>query len=263
MTVHLTSVDAPGLEDFRDVRDAARRQGGHFLAEGLLLLEMLVAHRARHRIRAVLVSERMAERAAALLVAAPGVTLHVAPGALLERIVGFPMHRGVLASADRPAPREPATLLARARVVVVLEGLVNHDNVGGIFRTAAALGADAILLDPTTCDPLYRKALRVSMGAVLALPWARVPSAAAALRELSAADFTTVALSPGGDSDLRQVPPPERLALALGTEGPGLSPAALSACSTRAAIPMRPGIDSLNAATAAAVALWALVRPRP
>ena len=263
MIVRVDAEDDPRLEDFRDVRDAARHAGGHFLAEGLLLLEALVAHRARHPIRAVLASERMAERAAALVAPAPEVTLFVAPTALVESLVGFPMHRGVLASALRPTPREAAPILTAARTVIVLEGLCNADNVGGIFRTAAALGADALLLDEASCDPLYRKALRVSMGAVLALPWARVPSAAAALTGLGAAGFCTVALSPGGHADLRELPPPERLALALGTEGPGLSAAALAACTVRAAIPMRAGIDSLNVTTAAAVALWALARPAP
>ncbi len=263
MIVRVASADDPRLSDFRDVRDAAHHRDGIFLAEGLLLLEALVAQRARHPIRAVLASERMADRAAALLAPAPDVPLFVAPTALVEALVGFPMHRGVLASARRPAPREDATITATARTVVVLEGLCNHDNVGSLFRTAAALGADALLLDEASCDPLYRKALRVSMGAVLALPWARVPSAAGALADLAAAGFSTVALSPGGEADLRTLVPPARLALALGTEGPGLSAAALAACTTRAAIPMRPGIDSLNVTTAAAVALWALVRPRP
>ncbi len=261
MIVRVDSLDDPRLGDFRDVRDALRHQGGHFLAEGFFLLEALVAHRARHPIRAVLASERMSGRAAALLDQAPEVPLFVAPGALVEAVVGFPMHRGVLASAERPAPLEAAALTAEARTVVVLEGLVNHDNVGGLFRTAAALGAEAVLLDPTCCDPLYRKALRVSMGAVLALPWARVPSAAALLHGLGAAGFATIALSPGGEADLGTLTPPARLALALGTEGPGLSPAALSACAVRTRIPMRAGVDSLNVTSAAAIALWALVRP--
>ena len=173
----------------------------------------------------------------------------------LSEVVGFRVTRGVLASADRLPPADPAQLVSTARRVAVLEGLNDFENIGALFRNAAAFGVEAVLLDPRCADPLYRRSVRVSMGHVLQVPFGVLPDPpTAAMALLREHGLRTVALSPGGESDLRAVPTPERWAVLLGAEGPGLSPATLSAADVRARIPMADGVDSLNVATAAAVA---------
>jgi tRNA G18 (ribose-2'-O)-methylase SpoU len=172
----------------------------------------------------------------------------------LSQVVGFRVTRGVLASADRPPPPEVGALLAAARRVVVLEALNDFENLGALFRNAAAFGVDAVLLDPQCADPLYRRSVRVSMGHVLQVPFAVLPGAwPGSLARLDG--FTTVALTPGGSTLLRAVPPLERWAVLLGAEGPGLTDGALARADLRVRIPMAAGVDSLNVATAAAVAL--------
>jgi len=180
-------------------------------------------------------------------------------------VVGFRIHRGILAAGERVPVPSPARLvgeLSAPRRVVMLEALTNHDNVGGVFRNAAAFGADAVLIDAKTCDPLYRKAIRVSVGASLFVPYAQAHSSAENIAALREHGFTLVALSPRADAvDMidfvsgRDVP--QRVALMVGTEGAGLEPASMAAADVVARIDMAPGFDSLNVATASGVALHA------
>lgn len=248
----------PRLEDYRDLKDRDRQRGGRFLAEGEVVVRMLLRHADRFPVRSLLVLDRHAGKLAGEI--DPALPVYVAPAEVLEAVVGFHLHRGFLASAERPAGVPAAALLDRAGPgpVVVLEGLTNHDNVGGVFRNAAGLGAAAVLLDPGCCDPLYRKALRVAVGTTLATPYAHLPLPEA-LALLRARGYTVVALTPAPDAvPIGEVRPAGPVALLLGTEGPGLSAGARAAADVAARIPMAPGIDSLNVATACAVALYAL-----
>jgi tRNA G18 (ribose-2'-O)-methylase SpoU len=290
-------VDDPRLDDYRALNDPERRRrverrGQFFVVEGMLAVEALLA--SPYRVRSVLAAESAADRVRGLLARAPGGVagdggdgddgdvLVVQPDADVAAIAGFAFHRGVLAAADRRPLPPVAEVVAGVARVAVLEGLNDHENVGGLFRNAAAFAVGAVLLDPTTADPLYRRSVRVSLGHVLRVPWARFPEWPAGLDELRAAGFTLVALTPSPDAepidalaaDLgesptdrdgpptdRDGPPgggPERLALLFGAEGPGLSPAALAAADRRVRIPIAAGVDSLNVATAAAVAFHRL-----
>ena len=181
---------------------------------------------------------------------------------LLTELTGFRMHRGVLAAMHRPALPDPREVLAGARTVLVLEDIVDHTNVGAAFRNAAGLGADAVLVTAECADPLYRRSVRVSMGTVLQIPWTRLPAWPEASELFADAGFETVALAL--DEDAVPLPDyaaarPERVALLLGTEGDGLSRAALRHADRTVIIPMRHGVDSLNVAATSAVALYALL----
>jgi tRNA G18 (ribose-2'-O)-methylase SpoU len=171
----------------------------------------------------------------------------------LRETVGFDLHRGVIASAERPPPNDPAELLVHARRVLITERVNDLENLGSLFRAARAFGCDAVLLDPETADPLGRRPVRVSMGHVLHVPFARLDPWPAALQLVADAGLTTVALTPSGDR-LRL---PDRAALLVGAEGPGLTDAALAAADRRVRIDMARGVDSVNVATAAAIALHA------
>jgi tRNA G18 (ribose-2'-O)-methylase SpoU len=257
------------LADYRALNDpATRRQverhGAFFVVEGAFAIEALLA--SRFPVRSVLAAEGRAGRAEALLAAAgrPDVPLVVRPRAEVEAVTGFAFHRGLLASAARlppPGPEAVAALLAQARRVAVLEAVNDHENLGALFRNAAAFGVDAVLLAPTTADPLYRRSVRVSQGHVLHVPWATLapwPDALATLRE---AGFTLAALTPApGATDIAALAerPPDRLAWLLGAEGPGLTAAALAAVDVHVRIPIAPRVDSLNVATAAAIAFHRL-----
>jgi tRNA G18 (ribose-2'-O)-methylase SpoU len=190
----------------------------------------------------------------------PPVRVYVAEPAVLEAITGFHVHRGALAAMHRPPLPPVAEVLAGARRVAVLEDVVDHTNVGAAFRSAAAIGVDAVLVTPRCADPLYRRSVRVSMGTVFQVPWTRVdpwPDGIALLRD---AGFVTAALALSDDSislDALEADPPERLALVLGAEGDGLKPATIAAADVTVRIPMAGGVDSLNVAAAAAVAFWA------
>ena len=242
--------------DIRE-RDLVGRQG-LFIAEGRTVLQVLVAA-PRFRIRSVLLLENRVAGLADLLPRMPDATpVYVASRSVIDAIAGFPMHRGVLALAERAVDEPAATilgnLLARA-VVVAAIGIANHDNIGAIFRNAAAFGAAAVLLDETCCDPLYRKALRVSVGGVLKTPFARGGSGEALVSALQQHGFDILALSPAGATPLTGIERRERMALLLGAEGPGL-PATLLARLRNVSIPMAGGFDSLNVATAGAIALY-------
>ena len=173
--------------------------------------------------------------------------------------MGYAFHRGAVASVERPVQPDLAQLLAGARRVAVCEGITDHENLGSIFRNAAAFGLDAVLLDPTTCDPLYRRSIRVSMGHALRLPWARVEPWPDGLDRLREAGLTCAALTPGpGSIRLEEIDRSQPIAFMLGTEGPGLTPAALARADIRVRIPMAPGVDSLNVAATSALAFRAI-----
>lgn len=259
--IRIDDPDDPRVAAYRDVRerDLAGRQG-RFVAEGKVVLNVLFAAR-RFEAESVLVLEnRLAGLADTLRHAPQDLPLYVASGAVMDAIAGFHIHRGILAIGRKrdPLPVEDllATLPAKA-LVVALVGIANHDNMGAIFRNAAAFGADAVLLDDTSCDPLYRKAIRVSVGAVLKVPFAGGGSAQDLAAALSRQDFEQIALSPGGAIDIRDVKPSDRMALFLGTEGEGLPEALLKRLQT-ARIAMADGFDSLNVAAASAIALHRL-----
>jgi len=243
---------------FRAVRDrdVAGRHGG-FIAEGEVVLRVLARQR-RHRTRAVLVAAKRVEGLAPILSAfADDVAVYAAGQSVMDAVVGFPIHRGILAFAERAPEVSTDQLLAEiegpARVVCLF-GVSNHDNVGGVFRNAAAFGAAAVLLDPACCDPLYRKAIRVSVGAALAIPFARFPPGEDPLALLARHGFEALALSPAGATPLADLSPPARAAVLLGAEGHGLAPALLQHART-ISIPMAGDFDSLNLATTSGIVL--------
>jgi tRNA G18 (ribose-2'-O)-methylase SpoU len=250
--------DDPRIAGYRQVRerDLVGREG-LFVAEGEVVLRMLVASR-RFEAVSVLVAEKRLAGLAPILAGLPDeVPVYGAGQAVLDAIVGFHIHRGILALGRRTeAPGAEALLagLPTRALVVGLFGSANHDNVGGVFRNAAAFGADAVILDPTSCDPLYRKAIRVSVGAALVVPFARLAPGDDALALFERHGFTPIALSPGGEVALADLRRPERVAVLLGAEGPGL-PKGMLARARSVRIPMAEGFDSLNLATASGVVL--------
>jgi len=251
--------DDPRVAAYRDVRerDLVGRHG-RFVAEGRVVLNVLLGPRARHRVQSLLIAEKRIDGIGELLEQVPdGVPVHVAAQAVIDAITGFHIHRGLLAIGEREPMPAAETLLAglgpRA-LVVVLSAIANHDNMGGICRNAAAFGADAVLLDTDCCDPFYRKAIRVSVGAALTLPFARVASVDAALDLLAAGGFTALALSPAGDTLLSDVVRPARVAALFGAEGPGLPQAVLARTRT-VRIEMAGRMDSLNVATTSGIVL--------
>ena len=246
-------------------RDLVGRARG-FIAEGEVVLRVLLGPASRCRAASLLIAEQRLARLAPLLAQAPpDAPIYAARQAVMDAIVGFPIHRGILAHGVRPPDPGAVALLtglgARA-VVLVLFGIANHDNMGGLFRNAAAFGADAVLLDTDCCDPLYRKAIRVSVGAALAMPFTRLSPGADAVALLREAGFTPLALSPAGETALADLERPERAAVLLGAEGPGLPAAVLARCRS-VAIAMAAGWDSLNVAVAGALVLHELARQGP
>jgi len=248
----------PRIADFRDIRErdlVGRRD--LFVAEGEVVLSVL-AGSSRHETVSLLIDARRVEALAPLLARlAPEVPVHVAARAVVDAIVGFPLHRGILAIGRRGTTPEASALLetlAPDAVVVAALGIANHDNIGGLFRNAAAFGAGAVLMDATCCDPFYRKALRVSVGHVLSVPQARFGLGEDPVETLARHGFEVLSLSPSGAERLVDVRPSGRVAILLGTEGPGLPEAVLAR--TRAVrIPMAAGVDSLNVATTSGIVL--------
>lgn len=264
--IPIADPDDPRIAPYRAVRerDVAGR-GERFIAEGEVVLRLLLSKRSRHRVESVLIAENRIGGLGDLLAAMPDdAPLYVASQDAMDAIVGFHIHRGVLGVGRRMSEAGAAALLdslAEGALVVGLIGISNHDNVGGIFRNAAAFGADAVLLDGSSCDPLYRKAIRVSVGAALTTPFARGGSGEDLVDALDAAGFETIALSPSGPMQLHELRRPRRTALLLGAEGPGL-PASLMARVGTARISMAAGFDSLNVAATSAVALYEMTRER-
>lgn len=264
MIVPIDDADDPRLEPYRSVRerDLVGRDG-LFIAEGRVVLEKLIAAHPE-RLASVLVARHRVDSLTPLLAGLPqGTPVYSATQAAMDQVVGFPIHRGILALGRRPAI-SVGDLLARLpsqALVVGLIGIANHDNMGGILRNAAAFGADAVLLDDSCCDPLYRKAIRVSVGAALTLPIARAGSAIALVDALAASKFEIVALSPAGAVALNDLTPGPRTAVLFGAEGPGL-PASILARVRSVRIDMAGGFDSLNVATTSGIVLHRL-RRRP
>jgi tRNA G18 (ribose-2'-O)-methylase SpoU len=264
-TETITDPEDPRLADYRALTDIELRTRfeephGLFVAEGELVLRR--AARAGYQVRSVLLDAKRVDQVADLDVG--DAPVYTAGQDLLEKLTGFHVHRGMLASFRRRELPSVSSVLAGARRVVILEAINNHTNVGAIFRGAAALGMDAVLLSPTCADPLYRRSVRVSMGEVFAVPYARLEPWPAGLEMVREAGFSVLAMSlaegarPIQDlSDERR----RRPALMLGAEGSGLSPAALRLVDENVIIPMQRGVDSLNVAAAAAVAFWELSRP--
>ena len=239
------------------LKKARGTEHGLYLAESALVLER--ALRAGHQPRSVLALGGTVEEAVALV--GDDVVVFSGPGELLADLTGYILHRGLIASMNRPALPDPDALLANARRIVILENVADPTNVGAIFRSAGAIGADAILVTPRCSDPFYRRAIRVSMGTVLQVPWTRTGDWASTRELLTRHGFHVAALALTPDAvSLRDFDGTqhERLALVLGAEGPGLTDDALAASDTVVQIPMKHGIDSLNVAAASAVAMWAL-----
>ena len=246
------------LSDYRALKDTAARRriegDEFFIAEGPVAIERLIA--SEHRVRSVLVSERKYQRMAALFdcLDAP---VYVVDNRLLLEIVGFDLHRGAIAAADRLPEPTIDDILRGHRRIAVLEGLNDPENLGAIARSARAFGIEALVLDPTCIDPYTRRTVRVSMGEILFLPAARVAPDVwpGVLDVIAAAGFETWAMTPGADSrDIWELEAPPRLAVMLGAEGPGLSPQALAGATRRVRLPIDPSVDSLNVGAAAAVA---------
>ena len=259
--ITITDPDDDRLADYRALTDVELRTRwepphGLFIAEGELVLGR--ALRAGYRARSVLVDAKRVDQ-----VPEVDAPLYAATPDVLRATTGFHVHRGILASFHRRPLPDAASVLAGATRVAILEDVNNHTNVGAVFRGAAALGMDAVLLSPSCADPLYRRSVRVSMGEVFAVPYARLEPWPAALDIVRAAGFTVLALTPSGDAlPIQRLDQEQRrrCALLLGAEGAGLSRAALDASDRRVTIPMRRGVDSLNVAAAAAVAFWELNR---
>lgn len=278
--VPITSIDDPRVEPFSGVRDRdlAGRDNA-FLAESEVVVRVLLTE-GRYRVRSLLLEARRVQKMRDVIDSLPDdIPVYVMQQAAMDQLAGFPIHRGVLALADRGTPIAAAALLApgghspdrvdrgsqRPRLVVGLVGLSNHDNVGGIFRSAAAFAIDGVVCDSTTCDPLYRKAIRVSVGGALVMPFARCESEGDLLSSLAAHDYELVALTPRGEIEIDELPPAapgQRRALLLGAEGPGLSDAVL-AKTRRVRIDMGGVMDSLNVSVACGIALHALRTRNP
>jgi tRNA G18 (ribose-2'-O)-methylase SpoU len=275
--VHELPIDDPAdprLDDYRGLTDTALRlrsevEGGLYIAESFKVIERAVG--AGHRPRSVLTQERWLPGIRTLLDgtgagAGQGddVPVYVAPDAVVEAVAGFPVHRGALAAMHRPAEPSVADVVAGARTVLIMEDLIEHANVGSAFRAAAALGADAVLVSARCADPLYRRSVKVSMGTVFQVPWTRFEDWDGLHATLDAEGIAVAALALRDDAttlDAFAAGRPDRVALAFGSEGPGLTEAALTAADAVVTIPMAGGVDSLNVGSTVAVALWALQHP--
>jgi tRNA G18 (ribose-2'-O)-methylase SpoU len=268
--ISITDSDDERLADYRNVPDPellSRR--GLFVAEGRMVVRRLLGAPALTT-RSVMCTTPALATLEDLLRQRPGVPVYLVPQPVMDGVTGFNIHRGCLALGVRPPRHDWRALTAAARLVVVLERVGNADNIGSIFRSAQAFGADAVLLGPACADPLYRKAIRTSMGAALAVPFADVTPWPDALRELAGGGWQVVGLTPSTTAALiRDLTPGSlrgprlhargpgsRTAIVLGHEGDGLTAEAMDACTARARIPISPDVDSLNVATAAAIALY-------
>lgn len=268
-TIPIREPSDPRIPEYANLKDAAlAARDGLFIAEGPLVVRELL--RSRFITRSVLIERSKVEPMRDALAHVPGtVPIYEADQSVIDSITGFHLHRGVLACGQRIAPLDARQLIADSRTLVILEGLSNHDNVGGIFRTTAALGGPhaAVLLSPGCCDPLYRKALRVSIGHALRVPFTVTELDSGLWELLAARGFPTLALTPDPAAQPLQASASERgkLALVLGAEGPGLQPRTLDqiarASGRHIRIPMTHGVDSLNVVVAAGIALSRLAQP--
>lgn len=253
----------PRVEGFREVRErdlVGRR--GMFVAEGEVVLKTLLSGRSPHRLGALLIAEKRVAGLMPLLERLPGgAPVYAASQEVMDATVGFAIHRGILGlglRAPEPGLAEALAALPARATVAVFSGIANHDNLGGLYRNAAAFGADLAILDSDCCDPLYRKAIRVSVGAALTVPTVRGLRAPEILEALAAAGFALLGLSPRGETALADYRRGPRVAAVFGAEGPGLSEAVLARTAT-VRIPMAAGFDSLNVATTAGIVLHHLM----
>ncbi len=261
--IEMSDVSMGELDDFLHLTDVALRrklepERGMYLAESFKVLTRALA--AGHAPRAVITQEKWLDQIEPML-SAYDVPVYVGSAEHIESITGFDVHRGVIASIQRPVMPTLESVVRNATRVVVLENIVDHTNVGAIFRSVAALGADAVIVSPECADPLYRRSVRVSMGTVFQVPWTRITEWPHAIGELKALGFTVAALALDESAiTLRQLVAErhDRIAIVMGTEGHGLSPSTINRCDRTVMIPMQHGIDSLNVAAASAVALYAL-----
>jgi len=258
---NLIEIDDPGdprIEVYRDIqeRDLVGR-AGLFVAEGKVVVEKLTACDLHHPLSLLIASKRVGALRSVIARLADEVPVYVAAQAVIDEIAGFPLHRGILAIGRRTATPSAGEVLAvheGSATVLVLCGIANHDNMGGIFRNAAAFGVSAVLLDAACCDPLYRKAIRVSVGATLLVPFAQLARGEDPVEFLDRHAFSPVALSPAGSCRLTDWRPEPRTAVLLGAEGPGL-PDDLIRRAQSVQIAMSPGFDSLNVATTSGIVL--------
>ena len=261
--IEILDPNDPCLDDYRglkfpDKRMLDERSGGFFIAEGAIVVRRMFDAGLAANIRSVITHPT--QRAALADVLDPVATpTYTVSAAVLRAVVGFDLHRGVVASVQRPETRTPESIVhnPNVRTVVALEALNDFENLGSIFRSAAALGADAVLLCPQCADPLYRRCVRVSMGNVVTVPYAVTEPWPAAHATIQAAWFRVFALTPNGRTPLKSVQrvPSDRVVLAFGAEGPGLSASALAHADDRITIPMHGIADSVNVSVAAAIAL--------
>lgn len=256
MHIQIKNPDDARLDAYRNIRerDLVKNQR-QFIAEGKTVLQVL-ANQSRFDIQSLLILEnRLAGVENLIAKLSNNIPIYVVPQAVIDVVAGFPMHRGVLAIGTRPSIiNQPPLKTEEWKRIVVLSGLSNHDNVGSIFRNAAAFNADAVLLDAACCDPLYRKAIRVSVGAVLQTPWHIFPTIDELLIWLTDEGFETAALSPSGTTNLSQWKPASKSAIMLGTEGDGL-PSQLLSQHTSLRVEMSEEFDSLNVATTSGIVL--------
>jgi tRNA G18 (ribose-2'-O)-methylase SpoU len=259
--IRIDDPDDPRLAHYRNIPDPELAdRAGLFVAEGRLVVRRLLGD-TRLVTRSLLVTEPALAALDDLSVTRRDLPVYVVPRTVMNGITGFNIHRGCLALGERPPARDWRRLAEGARRLVVMERLGNADNVGSIFRTAAAFGADAVLLGPSCADPLYRKAIRTSMGAALTMPFAEIGPWPDALLDLRRSGMALVGLTPAAVLRLREVPGPigaRPAAVLVGHEGDGLTDAALELCEFRVRIPIVPEVDSLNVAIAAAIALYRL-----
>jgi tRNA G18 (ribose-2'-O)-methylase SpoU len=268
--IDITDPDDHRIAAFRDVRERDLTRHGQFIAEGAVVLDQILASHRFRPVALLVLRERLAGLAPRLAALPRETPVYRADRDVFDRIAGFPVHRGVMALAEPVSPAATADLdaalaatLAASGSVVVACGLSNHDNMGAIFRNAAAFGAGAVILDERACDPLYRKAIRVSVGTVFTVPFARWGGAEAIAERLAALGFECLALTPGATEPLRSIRDKTPRALFLGAEGAGLSEGVMDRCRP-VRIEMAPGLDSLNVATSAAVVLHHLgFAPQP
>lgn len=266
--ITIDAPDDPRLHDYTGLTDVELRRRrepaeGLFIAEGEKVIRR--AHQAGYAMRSMLLTAKWIEVMRDVIEESPAPVYTVTPD-LAERVTGYHVHRGALASMQRKPLPEAGEVLRDARRVAVLESLVDHTNIGAIFRSAAALGMDAVLLSPDCADPLYRRSVKVSMGAVFSVPYARLETWPGDLEAVREAGFRVLALTPAEQATSMDEAAPhrlERVALMLGAEGDGLSPRALRAADEWVRIPMAHGVDSLNVGAAAAVAFYAVTTGRP
>ncbi len=263
-TLAISDPDDPQIADYRNVPDPTLlRERGLFVAEGRLVVRALL-EAPNYRVRSLLVTPPAHDGLRDVLDSHPGLPVFLADLPVLTGIVGFNIHRGCLALGERPAgPADPLAEAAGSPLIVIVERLANADNMGAVFRNARAFGVGCVLLSPGCCDPLYRKAIRVSIGATLRVPWGVVDDWPSGLHRVREAGYEIVALTPrDGADDLRQCATAStgRTALLLGHEGDGLSDEAIGQARRLARIAMAPGVDSVNVAAAAGIALHAYFR---